>query len=281
MGLQRVVREPQRAGRDLPKARGDDRRHRLDRRVLVNRLQQVPVQVQVRQPQRRQGQQPQRPVRALLGRAEGIGRAVGDCPLMDDRSSVSSMAAAIATARFTLMFICAPRSSSLTDQVPGPRCAGPTAQPARALSAPADPAEPGAPPCPANLRHALTNLEAVYRQLARPWPADELAQRYEAACDRGARDLPVGEDLPERPIMLLATAIPRLISLAVAANVLHLLPTGTHDAAVLAGELIATIDATATGSLHRCHLASDPTANPAATTPTSGCRSPTSRPPTG
>ncbi len=103
--------------------------------------------------------------------------------------------------------------------------------------------------------HALTNLEAVYLQLARPWPADELDQRYHAAYERGAGDLPVGEDAPERPITLLATAIPRLISLAVAANVLHLLPTGTHDAAVLAGELIATIDATATGSLHRCHLA--------------------------
>ena len=101
----------------------------------------------------------------------------------------------------------------------------------------------------------MTNLEAVYRQLARPWPADELAERYQAAYERGAGDLPVGEDPPERPITLLATAIPRLISLAVAANVLHLLPTGTHDAADLAGELIATIDATATGSLHRCHLA--------------------------
>ena len=101
----------------------------------------------------------------------------------------------------------------------------------------------------------MTNLEAVYRQLARPWPAHELAQRYEGAYDRGARDLPVGEDPPDRPIMLLATAIPRLISLAVAANVLHLLPTGTHDAAVLAGELIATVDATAAASIHRCHLA--------------------------
>ena len=101
----------------------------------------------------------------------------------------------------------------------------------------------------------MTNLDAVYRQLARPWPADELAQRYKSAYERGARDLPVGEDPPERPITLLATAIPRLISLAVAANVLHLLPTGTLDGAVLAGELIATIDATATGSLHRCHLA--------------------------
>ena len=101
----------------------------------------------------------------------------------------------------------------------------------------------------------MTNLQAVYRQLARSWPADELNQRYEAAYERGARDLPVGEDPPERPIMLLATGIPRLISLAVAANVLHLLPTGTHDAAALAEQLIATIDATATGSLHRCHLA--------------------------
>jgi hypothetical protein len=101
----------------------------------------------------------------------------------------------------------------------------------------------------------LTNLEAVYRQLACPWPADELDQRYQAAYDRGARDLPVGEDLLQRPIMHLATAIPRLISLAVAANVLHLLPTGTDDAGVLAAELIATIDTTATGSLHRCHLA--------------------------
>jgi hypothetical protein len=101
----------------------------------------------------------------------------------------------------------------------------------------------------------LTSLEAVYRQLARRWPADELHQRYEAAYDRGAKDLPVGEDPPDRPITLVATAIPRLISLAVAANVLHLLPGSTQDGAALAEELITTIDATATGSLHRCHLA--------------------------
>ena len=96
---------------------------------------------------------------------------------------------------------------------------------------------------------------AVYHQLARPWPAGELADRYHAAYERGAGDLPVGEEPPERPITRLATAIPRLISLAVAANVLHLLPTSTHDDAALAEELIRTIDATATGSLHRCHLA--------------------------
>ncbi|HYB28731.1 MAG TPA: hypothetical protein VEF89_19110 [Solirubrobacteraceae bacterium] len=97
--------------------------------------------------------------------------------------------------------------------------------------------------------------DTVYRQLARPWPAGELAEHYRAAYERGAGDLPAGEEPPDRPITLLATAIPRLISVAVAANVLHLLPTSTEDGAVVAGELIATIDTTATGSLHRCHLA--------------------------
>ena len=101
----------------------------------------------------------------------------------------------------------------------------------------------------------MISLDAVYRQLARPWPAGELAERYQAAYERGAGDLPAGEEPPERPITLLATAIPRLISLAVAANVLHLLPTSTRDGTDVAEELIATIDATATGSLHRCHLA--------------------------
>jgi len=101
----------------------------------------------------------------------------------------------------------------------------------------------------------LISLDAVYRQLARPWPAGELAQRFEAAYERGAEDLPTGEEPPERPIALLATAIPRLISLAVAANVLHLLPPATQRGADVARELIATIDVTAAGALHRCHLA--------------------------
>jgi hypothetical protein len=95
----------------------------------------------------------------------------------------------------------------------------------------------------------------VYRQLARSWPAGELAEHYRAAYERGAGDLPACEEPPANPITLLATAIPRLISLAVAANVLHLLPTSTDDGADIAEELIATIDATATGALHRCHLA--------------------------
>ena len=102
----------------------------------------------------------------------------------------------------------------------------------------------------------MISLDAVYRQLARPWPAGELAEHYRGAYQRGVADLPAGEEPPERPIMLLATAIPRLISLAVAANVLHVLPTTTsHGGVTVADELIETIDTTATGSLHRCHLA--------------------------
>ena len=88
----------------------------------------------------------------------------------------------------------------------------------------------------------MLSLDAVYRRLARPWPDDELAERYQAAYKRGADDLPAGEEPPERSIALVATAIPRLISLAVAANVLHLLPTSTHDGVDVAEELIATID---------------------------------------
>ena len=117
------------------------------------------------------------------------------------------------------------------------------------------PAAPAAPRSPTILRRALTKLRALYRELARPWSDDELAERYQAAFERGAGDLPAGEEPPERPIMLLATAIPRLISLAVAANVLHLIPLSAHDDSVVAEELVATIDATAAGSLHRCHLA--------------------------
>jgi hypothetical protein len=116
-------------------------------------------------------------------------------------------------------------------------------------------AEPAAQCPPATLALALISLDGVYRRLARPWSADELAERYQAAYARGADDLPAGDDPPARSIALLATAIPRLISLAVAANVLHLLPTTTRDALDVAAELITTIDATATGALHRCHLA--------------------------
>jgi hypothetical protein len=105
----------------------------------------------------------------------------------------------------------------------------------------------------------VNSLDQAYRSLARPWQADELAERYRAAYRRGASDLPPGEMPPDRPVALRATAVPRPISLAVAANVLHILPGAATGAAALADQLLATIDQTAAGSLHRCHLALDTT----------------------
>jgi hypothetical protein len=102
----------------------------------------------------------------------------------------------------------------------------------------------------------VPSLDSIYRRVARPWTAEELAARHQAAYRRGSGDLPAGEEPPDRRITLLATAVPRLISLAVAANVLHLLPDWREEAAAgVAAELLATVDATATGSLHRCQLA--------------------------
>ena len=104
-------------------------------------------------------------------------------------------------------------------------------------------------------RQIVSSLDSTYRSLARAWSADELADRYHTAFERGASDLPADEEPPDRPITLLATAVPRLISLAVATNVLHLLPDRPQASTALATDLIATIDTTATGSLHRAHLA--------------------------
>ena len=101
----------------------------------------------------------------------------------------------------------------------------------------------------------MKDLDTTYQSLTRPWQPDELADRYRAACQSGASDLPAGEKAPTGPLGLLATAVPRLISLAVAANVLHILPTAATTRTTLADELLSTLDQTAAGSLHRCHLA--------------------------
>jgi hypothetical protein len=106
----------------------------------------------------------------------------------------------------------------------------------------------------ATARRIVRSLEVIYRDLARAWPLDELVASYQAAYERGASDMPAGETPPDRPITLLATAIPRLISLAVAANVLHILPAAVLDAAI-GNDVLGTLDLTAAGSLHRCHLA--------------------------
>ena len=126
--------------------------------------------------------------------------------------------------------------------------------PARHLRQPSDPPGGDGENASATARRLMRTLEATYRTLARSWPIVELAKHYHAADERGAADMPSDETPPDRPITLLATAIPRLISLAVAANILHVLPSALANAAI-SGELLGTLDRTAAGSLHRCHLA--------------------------
>ena len=126
--------------------------------------------------------------------------------------------------------------------------------PARHLPRPFDPPGRDVENASATARRIVRSLEVIYRDLARPWALDELAASYQAAYERGASDMPADETPPDRPITLLATAIPRLISLAVAANVLHILPAAVLDAAI-GNDVLGTLDLTAAGSLHRCHLA--------------------------
>lgn len=82
--------------------------------------------------------------------------------------------------------------------------------------------------------------------------------RVNAIAARRAWSSSSGACASTSPVALLATAVPRLISLAVAANVLHILRSaGTSGAVALADELLSTIDQAGAGSLHRCHLALD------------------------
>jgi len=124
----------------------------------------------------------------------------------------------------------------------------------RHLRRPFDPAGGNGESTSATARRIVRSLEVIYRDLARPWVLDELAASYRAAYERGVSDMSADETPPDRPITLLATAIPRLISLAVAANVLHILPAAVLDAAI-GNDILGTLDATAAGSLHRCHQA--------------------------
>jgi hypothetical protein len=59
--------------------------------------------------------------------------------------------------------------------------------------------------------------------------------------------------VPERPIALLATAIPTAATLSVAIHLVHVLPDGAR--AKLADELLATAETNAADALHLCHRA--------------------------
>jgi hypothetical protein len=71
----------------------------------------------------------------------------------------------------------------------------------------------------------MTNLSAAYDRLARPWTHQQLGDRYREAERRG-RQLPECEesDPIQRPVAMLATALPACAALSVAIHVIHVLP---------------------------------------------------------
>jgi len=105
---------------------------------------------------------------------------------------------------------------------------------------------------------APLSLSAAYGRAARPWPPDQLANAYRAALRRGERSDPPLEPSPH-PIGSLASAIPRLVRLAAAAHILHVLPEHTDertaDGDLIVEQLLSTLDQSAAGALACCHLA--------------------------
>jgi hypothetical protein len=80
------------------------------------------------------------------------------------------------------------------------------------------------------LAEHVIHLSQTYRHLGRAWNQDELAARYAAANRRGEQSRTGTPDtVPERPIALLATAIPSAATLSVAIHLLHALPDSVPD----------------------------------------------------
>ncbi|MGZ6564948.1 MAG: hypothetical protein ACXVH1_36335 [Solirubrobacteraceae bacterium] len=100
----------------------------------------------------------------------------------------------------------------------------------------------------------VIDLAQTYRDLRRPWTDEELAARYAAANHHGEQLLSEAPDpAPQRPIALLATAIPSAATLSVAIHLVHALPNGMQ--VNLADELLHTAQTNAAGALYRCHRA--------------------------
>jgi hypothetical protein len=100
----------------------------------------------------------------------------------------------------------------------------------------------------------VIDLSQTYRHLERPWTHQELAVRYMAADRRGGHLRGEAADaIPQRPIALLATAIPSTATRSVAMHLLHALPDSVQDK--LRGALPDTAETNAADALHRCHRA--------------------------
>jgi hypothetical protein len=98
----------------------------------------------------------------------------------------------------------------------------------------------------------VIDLSQTYRDVGHVWTPDDLAASY-AAADRRGEQLLSEAETPERPISLLASAIPSAATLSVAIHLVHALPDDAQ--ATLADELLATAAINAADALHRCHRA--------------------------
>jgi hypothetical protein len=100
----------------------------------------------------------------------------------------------------------------------------------------------------------VIHLSETYRHLGHVWTHEELAVRYSAAERRGEQLLSESTNpIPERPIALLATAIPSATTLSVAIHLVHAIPESAG--AKLADELLDTAETNAADALHRVHRA--------------------------
>ena len=99
----------------------------------------------------------------------------------------------------------------------------------------------------------MIDLGATYSRLAGPWSHEQLAAHYQEANRRAEQAIEGVQEVPDRPISLLATGIPASASFSVAIHVLHVLPTSARGE--LANQLVDTAGKNATDVLHRCHLA--------------------------
>jgi hypothetical protein len=100
----------------------------------------------------------------------------------------------------------------------------------------------------------MTELSAIYEQLARPWTHEQLADHYREAKRRGEQAPECDQDhLIHRPVAMLATAIPVCGTLCVATHVIHVLPATGEPG--LKDQLFGRTEKSSAVALHRCHQA--------------------------
>jgi hypothetical protein len=101
----------------------------------------------------------------------------------------------------------------------------------------------------------MIDLNATYQQLARPCTHEQLADHYRETTRRAKRMPKCDRDHPliQRPVAVLASAVPACATLSVAIHVLHVVPV-TGDPG-LVEQLLGNAENNAAVALYRCHRA--------------------------